>query len=286
MELASVQTIRHLSQKYGFSFSRDLGQNFLVDSRIPEAIAEGAGVEGKCVLEIGPGIGSLTVCLAARAKKLCALELDRSLLPILDETLSPFQNASVVWGDVLKTDLSALVSEKFGSGEKLCAVSNLPYCVTTPAILRLVGSGLFESVTVMIQKEAAKKLLCDPGGEDWCLFSALVRSRAGVKKLFSVSKGCFYPQPKVDSTVLRLELLPEKSREETEVFEKTAKAIFGQRRKNVKNTLSLLPGLTPEKAELLLISAGIDPKRRGESLSVEEISSISTLMVQRIQKDR
>ena len=150
MELASIETIRYVCDKYGFSFSKDLGQIFLTDPRIPEAIAEGANVKGRCVLEIGPGIGTLTASLAKRAESVCALELDRRLLPVLEETLEPYSNAGFVSGDVLKTDLSALADEKFGAGSSVCAVSNLPYCVTTQAILLLLGCGRFESVTVMI----------------------------------------------------------------------------------------------------------------------------------------
>ncbi|MBR4942322.1 MAG: 16S rRNA (adenine(1518)-N(6)/adenine(1519)-N(6))-dimethyltransferase, partial [Clostridia bacterium] len=215
----------------------------------------------------------------------CAVELDRNLLPVLEETLSPYENASVVWGDVLKTDLPALADEKFGAGSSVCAVSNLPYCVTTPAILLLLGCGRFESVTVMIQKEAAKKLICAPGDPEWCLFSALCARRAKTEKLFAVSKGCFYPQPKVDSTVLHMTCLPAGTPEEEEAYENVAKAIFAQRRKTVKNTLSKLPGVGAEGAEKLLTAAEIDQNRRGETLDPEEIGRVSALMVQTIQKD-
>ena len=284
MELASIDTIRYVCDKYGFAFSKDLGQNFLTDPRIPEAIAQGAGVEGKCVLEVGPGIGTLTASLASRAKAVCALELDKSLFPVLDETLAPYPNASYVSGDVMKTDLAALADEKFGAGEPVCAVSNLPYCVTTPAILRILGTGRFESVTVMIQKEAAKKLTCSPGDSQWCLFSALATYRADIKKLFDVSKGCFYPQPKVDSTVLGM-TCKKADPPLADAFERVATALFAQRRKTVKNTLSRMPGLSGTEAEVLLSSAGIDPARRGETLSVDEIARLAGLMVQTIQKD-
>ena len=284
MELASIETIRYICDKYGFSFSKDLGQNFLITPSAPNDIALGARVEGKCVLEIGPGIGTLTACLAKRAKAVCALELDRRLLPVLEETLAPYPNAEAVPGDVLKTDLSALADEKFGAGSEVCAVSNLPYCVTTPAILLLLGCGRFESVTVMIQKEAAKKLICSPGDPEWCLFSALAARRAKITRLFNVSKGCFYPQPKVDSTVLHMECFPAGSSEEEAAYETVAKALFASRRKTVKNTLSSVPELKGELLEEILKKAEIDPARRGETLTVEEISRVSALMVQTIQK--
>ena len=285
MELASIETIRYVCDKYGFSFSKDLGQNFLIDPKIPEAIAEGAKVEGKCVLEVGPGIGTLTARLAHRAEAVCALELDRRLFPVLEETLASCENASFVSGDVLKTDLVSLANEKFGKDAPVCAVSNLPYCVTTQAILLLLGCGRFESVTVMIQKEAAKKLIVSPGDDEWCLFSALSSHRAKITRLFNVSKGCFYPQPKVDSTVLHMECKPLGSKEEEEAFEKIAKAVFAKRRKTVKNTLSSLEELGTDGAEAILAKAEIDPARRGETLSVSELERISELMVQTIQKD-
>lgn len=285
MELASIETIRYVCDKYGFSFSKDLGQNFLIDPGIPEAIADGANVAGKCVLEIGPGIGTLTASLAKRAEAVCALELDRRLFPVLEETLAPYENAGFVSGDVLKTDLVSLANEKFGSEAPVCAVSNLPYCVTTPAILLLLGCGRFESVTVMIQKEAAKKLIVAPGDGEWCLFSALSSHRAKITKLFNVSKGCFYPQPKVDSTVLHMECFPIGTKEEEDAFENIAKAVFAKRRKTVRNALSSLPSLGAEAAERLLSEAEIDPARRGETLSVAELERISGLMVQTIQKE-
>ena len=285
MELASIETIRYVCDKYGFSFSKDLGQNFLIDPGIPEAIADGAKTEGKCVLEVGPGIGTLTACLAQRADAVCALELDRRLFPVLEETLAPYENASFVSGDVLKTDLVSLANEKFGENAPVCAVSNLPYCVTTQAILLLLGCGRFESVTVMIQKEAAKKLIVSPGDDEWCLFSALACHRAKITRLFNVSKGCFYPQPKVDSTVLHMECFPIGTKEEEDAFENIAKAVFAKRRKTVRNALSSLPSLGTEAAERLLSDADIDPARRGETLSVAELERISGLMVQTIQKE-
>lgn len=284
MELASIEAVRRVCDKYGFSFSKDLGQNFLTDPRIPRAIAKGARIEGQNVLEIGPGMGTLTAELGALGRSVCALELDRRLIPVLEETLAHLDNVRVVWGDVMKTDLSALADGCFGQGAPVCAVSNLPYCITTPAILRLLGSGRFESVTVMIQKEAAKKLICAPGEPDWCLFSALAAYRAETEKLFPVSKGCFYPQPKVDSTVLRMEC--RQVPPESEVpFERVARAIFAQRRKTVRNTLSAMPEVGADGAQRLLERAEIDPLRRGETLSAEEIALVAGLMVQTIQKD-
>ncbi len=280
-----MEAVRYICQKYGFAFSKDLGQNFLVDPRIPESIADGACIEGKNVLEIGPGMGTLTASLARRARKVVALELDRNLLPVLEETLAPWDNAEVVWGDVLKTDLAALADEKFGPGAPVSAVSNLPYCVTTPAILRILETGRFESLTVMIQKEAAKKLTAAQGEAEWCLFSALANRYAEVKKLFNVTKGCFYPQPKVDSTVLHLACRLDMSPEESRAYETVARALFFQRRKTARNTLAAVPEISAYGVELLLKKAEIDPSRRGESLSPAEIQRISGLMVQTIQKN-
>ncbi len=283
-ELASVPVIRALAEKHGFRFSRELGQNFLADPRIPRAIAEGARVDGRDAVEIGPGIGTLTVELARRARRVAALELDRALLPILEETLAPWPNVSVRRGDVLKTDLAALADEAFGPEARVCAVSNLPYNVTGKAVLARVRCRRFESVTVMLQREAAAKLTAAPGDGDWCLWSALVTAEASAEKLMSVPKGCFYPVPKVDSTVLRLTPRADAPADPA-AFERTARAVFAARRKTVRNALAA-PGRTESGgAEALLLAAGVDPGRRGETLSTEEIEELSRLLVQKTQKE-
>ena len=209
MNLCDIQTIRAVLGRHGFHFSRSLGQNFLTDESVPRRIAEMSGAaEAKNVVEVGPGMGCLTAELCRRAEKVVAVELDRALLPVLDETLAEFDNFEVVQGDVLALDLAALCRDKFGDGRAV-ACANLPYYITTPAITALLESGAFEQVTVMVQKEVAQRICAAPGTAAYSAFTIYVQYHAAAEILFDVPADCFIPRPKVDSAVLRLRPLAE-----------------------------------------------------------------------------
>lgn len=285
MELCDATKIKELMARHGFTLSKSLGQNFLTDPAVPEKIAISAMLgPDVSVLEIGPGIGSLTRSLAARSGEVFALEIDRALSPVLDETLSDLNNVSVVFGDVLKTDLRAFASERF-SFKKAVAVSNLPYYITAKTITALLEAGIFHAVTVMLQKETARKITAGPSDADRCLFGVIVNHYSIPVKLFSVPAGSFYPTPKVDSVVLRLDARPhDENAEQNELFLAVARAAFASRRKTIQNNLAqAFPELGKGGAERLLKELDIDPGRRGESLSTDEFYKITGRLMQKIQ---
>jgi len=204
MNLTNINDIKALLGRHGFHFSKSMGQNFLIESWVPHDIAEAAGLDDNCgVMEIGPGIGPLTQQLAMRAKKVASIELDRDLLPILGETMAPYSNVEIVPGDAMKLDFNALVSEKFaGLNVKACA--NLPYNITTPIITKMLESKCFSTITVMIQREVAKRICAKPGDPDCGAFSLFCQYHAECELLFEVPPECFIPAPKVTSAVIRL----------------------------------------------------------------------------------
>ena len=206
MDLCDLRTIRDLLGRHGFHFSKSMGQNFLIDASVPRDIAMSSGADERCgVLEIGPGIGPLTVQLSRLAGKVAAVELDRSLLPVLEETLAECDNVQVISGDVLKLDLPALVREQFpGLTPMVCA--NLPYNITTPVLTALVEAGCFSSLTVMIQREVARRICAAPGTADYGAFSVFMQYHTEPQLLFDVPPECFYPAPKVTSSVLHCRL--------------------------------------------------------------------------------
>ena len=202
--LGNPKNTIEIIQKYEFMFQKKFGQNFLIDTHVLEKIINAAGVtKDDCVLEIGPGIGPLTVQLARRAAKVAAIELDRTLYPILAETLAPYPNAEVVPGDAMKLDLAALVSDKF-SGLTAIACANLPYNITTPVLTALIEAGCFASITVMIQREVALRICAAPGSSDYGAFSVFCQYHTQPELLFEVGPECFLPAPKVTSAVIRL----------------------------------------------------------------------------------
>lgn len=279
--LASPAVIKAILAEKGFRFSKSLGQNFLVDEGVLDAIVERSGVDkSTCVLEIGPGFGTLTQRLCGAAKKVVAVEIDTLAAEILSENLAECDNLKIVCGDILKLNVGELIEKEFGSGEKIRVVANLPYYITTPIIMLLIENGLpIESVTVMIQKEVADRLSATPGGKDYGAITLSVGYRCKAEKIVSVPPSSFMPPPKVTSAVIRLDLLDKPSVEvsdEKRLF-KVIKASFAQRRKTLLNTLSSCGGFTMGKGEIenMLISLGIDPKRRGETLSLEEYAKIS-----------
>ena len=279
MNLCDINTIRAVLGRHGFHFSRSLGQNFLTDESVPRRIAEMSGAaEAENVVEVGPGMGCLTAELCRRAKKVVAVELDRALLPVLDETLAEFDNFEVVQGDVLSLDLAALCREKFGDGRAV-ACANLPYYITTPAITALLESGAFEQVTVMVQKEVAQRICAAPGTAAYSAFTIYVQYHAAAEILFDVPADCFVPRPKVDSAVLRLTPLKEPAvkTQDEKLFFALVRAAFNMRRKTLVNALGPVLGSSMGKEEIteLVLSVGLDARVRGERLSLQDFARLA-----------
>lgn len=277
MNLTDYNEIRSLLTRHGFRFSKSLGQNFLTAAWVPERIAEEAGLDETVgVLEVGPGIGCLTEQLSRRAAKVLSVELDRALQPILAETLSGCENVEVLFGDVLKQDLPALVEECFpGLTPVVCA--NLPYNVTTPVLTALIESGCFTRITVMIQREVARRICASPGTADYGAFGLFVQWHCETEILFDVPPSCFVPQPKVTSSVIRLtkRAAPPVTVSDEALLFKVIRAAFNQRRKTLVNALNAGLGLPKERAEKVLISCEFDPKIRGEVLDLGGFAKIT-----------
>lgn len=272
MELTNPTQIKALLERHNFHFSKTFGQNFLITARIPEKIAELAQIdENTTVLEIGPGIGCLTQCLAKRAKKVVAVEIDDRLIPILGETLGEFDNVQVVHGDILKTDLKHL----FAGEEKLAVCANLPYNITTPILVYLLESGLnFDSITVMVQKEVAQRFCAEKGSKDYGAITLFLNYYTKPKMLFSVAAGNFLPKPRVDSAVLRLQAIdPPVDTDPKELF-KLIRGAFSMRRKTLQNTLASI-GIPKEKTAQALQSLGLSPSARGEELGLKEYAALA-----------
>lgn len=277
MALTDISTIKGLLARNGFRFSKSLGQNFLTASWVPEQIAENAMLGADAgVLEIGPGIGCLTERLAPLSGKVVSVELDKTLMPILSETVGGLKNVEIVYGDILKQDIPALVSEHFpGLRPVVCA--NLPYNVTTPVLSALIDTGLFETITVMIQREVAKRLCAAPGTSDYGAFSVYIQWHTEPEILFDVSPGCFMPQPKVTSSVIRLRRRnapPAEVADAGRMF-KLVRAAFNQRRKTLPNALSGIADFSKTDVEDALTALGIDVRVRGEALGIPEFAALT-----------
>lgn len=278
MNLTNINEIRELLDRHGFRFSKSLGQNFLIASWVPENIADSAELnENTGVLEVGPGIGCLTEQLSMRAGKVVSVELDNALRPILKETLAGRDNVEIVFGDVLKQDLDALVEEKLPDMRRVvCA--NLPYNVTSPLLTALIRCEKFETVTVMIQREVAKRICARPGTADYGAFGIFVQWYMDTELLFDVPPSCFVPQPKVTSSVIRLkrrEQHPAQTQNEELMF-RIIRAAFNQRRKTLVNALcSGLGNITKEQAERALEACGLDVRVRGEVLDIVAFAKLS-----------
>lgn len=286
MEYCDLAAIEALLRRHGFHFSKSMGQNFLIDASIPAAIAEASGAgEDNAVLEIGPGIGALSHELCARAGKVVAVELDRALPPILAETMANYDNFEVVSADILKTDLPALVREKFAPlTPVVCA--NLPYNITTPALTALIESKCFESITVLVQKEVAERLCAAPGTAAYGAFSVYMQYHTAPQLLFEVGRECFQPQPKVTSAVLRAELRrePPVAVEDEKFFFRVVYAAFALRRKTLVNSLMTGFGsqLSKEQLAEAVVSAGLEPTVRGEKLGLEEFARLARALAARL----
>ncbi|WP_073185018.1 16S rRNA (adenine(1518)-N(6)/adenine(1519)-N(6))-dimethyltransferase RsmA [Anaerosphaera aminiphila] len=268
--------VMELLSKYNFRFSKSLGQNFLIDGNIVKKIVDSAEVEEfDNVLEIGPGIGTLTEELSLRAKKVVAIEIDNKLRELLDESL-PYENIKIYFEDVLKADLKAIISENFGE-ESFKVVANLPYYVTTPIISKLIEEDLnITSITVMIQKEVAKRFVAKPGTKDYGSLSVFIQFYSDVKYEFTVPNTVFMPKPNVDSGVVSLKIKSELPDIDREKFFKVVKASFSKRRKTLINALSSY-GFSATKSEILqaLSVSNIDPTRRAETLTPREFIVLS-----------
>lgn len=285
MDLCDINELKPLLARHGFRFSKSMGQNFLIASWVPERIAAESGVDRSCgVLEIGPGVGTLTRALCARAGRVVSVELDKALLPVLAETLSDCPNGEVVPGDVMKLDLAALTGEKL-AGLRPCVCANLPYNITTPVLTRLLEAKLFSTLTVMIQKEVAARICAAPGTKDYGAFSVFCQYHAGCERLFDVPPGCFLPAPKVTSTVVRLTPLavpPVEAAGEDALFA-VVRAAFAQRRKTLLNALSTAYGSRYSKDALreAITACGLSPDVRGERLGLQEFAALAERLERR-----
>ena len=274
--LTDISVVREVLSRHGFTFSKALGQNFMVNPSVCPQMAESCGADGQGVLEIGPGIGVLTAELARRARKVVALELDRRLLPVLSETLADFDNVEIVNEDVLKADLRAILKERF-AGMEVSICANLPYYITSPVIMRLLEERLpFRSITVMVQKEAAERLCAPVGSREAGAVTVAVQYYAQAEKLFSVSRGSFLPAPNVDSAVIRLQIrqAPAVALTDEKKFFRMVKAAFGQRRKTALNAISAGMALPKGDVAAALEAAGLEGNVRAEKLSMEELAAL------------
>ena len=285
VNVCDIQVMKPLLENNGFHFSKAKGQNFLIASWVPERIAREAGVdEGAGVLEIGPGVGPLTQQLCLRAGKVCAVELDRRLKPILDVTVGEFDNLDILWEDVLKLDVARLVEQRF-SGLRPMACANLPYYITSPILAALLESECFDSITVMVQKEVAQRMTAAPGTGDYGAFSVLCQYYARPELLFDVPPHCFLPQPKVMSSVVCLKVRREKEWgiEDPELFFRVVRGSFLQRRKKLSNGLgAAFPELGREGPAQVILEAGLEENVRGETLGIPEFARIADAIRQRL----
>ena len=284
INVCDIHVMKPLLAEHGFHFSKAKGQNFLIASWVPQRIAEDAGVDSTAgVLEIGPGIGPLTQQLCLRAGKVCAVELDTRLEPILERTVGEFDNLEILWGDVLQQDVPALVQEKF-AGLRPMACANLPYYITSPILTALLEAECFDSVTVMVQKEVAQRIAAKPGAADYSAFTVFCQYYAEPELLFDVPAGCFLPAPKVTSAVVQLKVRKERNWNilDQDMFFRTVRASFAMRRKKLANGLaSGFPELGKTGAAEVIAACGLDANVRGETLDIPSFAAIANEIVRR-----
>ena len=285
MNLTDYNEIRALLARHKFRFSKSMGQNFLTAAWVPEDIAASAGLDEKTgVLEIGPGVGCLTRELSKRAGRVLCIELDKALKPILKETLSDCENVEILYANALKEDLAALARERLpGLRPVVCA--NLPYNITSPALTAIIEAGCFETVTVMIQREVARRICAGPGSADYGAFGIFVQWHMETELLFDVPPSCFVPQPKVTSSVIRLTRREKppvavSGEEAEEMMFRLVRAAFNQRRKTLVNAAaSQIPGLDKERTERALTALGYDTRVRGEVLGVSDFVRLAEELI-------
>ncbi len=284
MNLANPTELKKLIEKHGFSFSKTLGQNFLIDENVLDKIVKGAGIsENDCVLEIGPGAGTLTQRLAGTGAKCVAVEIDNALIPVLGESMAEFENFTLIHDDILKVDIEALVEREF-KGKTFSVVANLPYYITTPIVMKLLEERLpVKSMTLMVQKEVAERMCATCGGKEYGALSVAVSYYCDAEIVCKAEPHCFIPQPKVTSTVIRLTVgdKPKVSVKDEKFFFAVVKAAFHQRRKTLVNALSKSPyvSIEKEKIEKALKELDLDEKIRGEKLSIEYFARLSDLLL-------
>lgn len=273
--LSDIGTVRSILEKHGFTFSKALGQNFLINPAVcPEMAEEAVTSENDGVIEIGAGVGVLTAELCKRTKKVVSIELDKRLLPVLDETLAEFDNFEVVNEDILKVDLHELIKEKFSDCENVSVCANLPYYITSPVIMKLLEDKLpIKQIIVMVQREAADRLTAPVGSRESGAITVAVNYYAEAEKLFNVSKGSFVPSPKVDSAVIRLAIYdkPPIETKDEELFFRTVKAMFMQRRKTALNSVSAGLGIPKDTVVKALEMTGLDASVRAEKLTLSQL---------------
>ena len=284
INVCDIHVMRPLLEAHGFHFSKAKGQNFLIAGWVPEQIAEDSGVDSSVgVLEIGPGIGPLTQQLCLRAGKVCAVELDERLKPILDVTVGEFSNLEIIWSDVLKQDVKALVEQKF-AGLRPMACANLPYYITSPILSALLEAECFEAVTVMVQKEVAQRIAAKPGTADYSAFSVFCQFYAQPEILFDVPAHCFMPQPKVTSAVITLRVRKELpwEVEDKDIFFRTVRASFAMRRKKLQNGLAAgFPELGKQGAGEVIAACGLSENVRGETSDIPGFVAIANEIARR-----
>ena len=287
INVCDIQVMKPLLAEHGFHFSKAKGQNFLIAGWVPENIAVESGVDETAgVLEIGPGIGPLTQQLALRAGKVCAVEVDTRLEPILSKTVGEFDNLQILWGDVLKQDIPALVKEKF-AGLRPMACANLPYYITSPILSALLESECFEAVTVMVQKEVALRIAAKPGSADYSAFTVFCQFYAEPELLFDVPAHCFMPQPKVTSAVITLRTRKELpwQIDDKDIFFRTVRASFAMRRKKLCNGLAAgFPELGKTGTADVIAACGLDENVRGETLDIAGFAAIANEIARRKAK--
>ena len=288
MELTDYNEIQALLRRHGFRFSKSMGQNFLIAPWVPERIADSARLDkDTAVLEIGPGVGCLTEQLSRRAGKVLAVELDRSLEGVLRETLGGCDNVEVLFGDILRQDIPTLVRGHFG-GMRAVVCANLPYNVTSPLLTALLKAGCFDTLTVMIQREVARRICAAPNTADYGAFTLFVQWHAETELLFDVPPHCFHPQPKVTSSVIRLTRREEKpfAVSDEEYLYRIRRAAFNQRRKTLPNALSAGLGLPRSEIEQVMESCALDPRIRGEALDLGAFVQITDALAAKLQNNK
>ncbi len=284
MTLSNPSELKSVIEKHGFSFSKALGQNFLIDKNVLEKIVSGSGIDKSWgVLEVGPGAGTLTGELAKKAGKVVAVEIDKRLIPMLSDTLSAFDNVNIINEDIMKTDLPSLIAENF-QDMPVAVVANLPYYITTPIIMNFLENNIpVKSLTIMIQKEVAERMVAKPGGKDYGALTAAVQFYTEPKLVCRAEPHCFMPQPKVASVVIRLDVLdkPRVDVKDRRFLFDVIKSAFGQRRKTLLNALSGSPYIKANKSTVAksIEECGLKPDIRGEKLTLEDFARLSDLLM-------
>ena len=272
-KLYSPKVVREIIDLYDFSFKKSLGQNFLIDKNFVDKIVDAAGIEGENVLEIGPGIGTISYEMAKTAKKVIVIEIDKSLIPILEQNLEEFDNVKIINEDILKVDLAKLVEEEF-AGESFKVVSNLPYYITTPIIERLITTGLpCSDMTIMVQKEVGQRMVASEVDKEYSSLSVFIRFYTEAKTLVNLPKSVFMPQPKIDSTILNLKLRIYDKNVDQETLFKLVRAGFNKRRKTILNSMSDV--VDKEDLKVAFEKTGLKANLRAENLSIDDYINLA-----------